>query len=289
MGKERKHSRFSLLLSFELLCRYFFGHIHTWKTVSSFFRSPYPFCCTPNIAFCVSMSGGRRRISRRLIRLFLFFLSSMAVSREKNEEREEQQHTLSHMCAKGRKERKKGENMRRQLAAQFEGSCKSGRKRGKRTNVLARDAIQRKTRRFSGFFSLICFRFPCMQMLFPHSSFLCANFLSLSHKYIFEKRGRRKEREKIIMSPFPFSPPPVHSNFHTVKSFLLFSHFFGKRNKKRERHLNGGREKGDILLLLLLLLSKLRTSHGDPQNEFYKVGGGSEKTTPLGQVFTHKV
>ncbi len=80
-GRERKHSRFSLLLSFELLCRYFFGHIHTWKTVSSFFRSPYPFCCTPNIAFCVSMSGGRRRISRRLIRLFLFFLSSMAVSR----------------------------------------------------------------------------------------------------------------------------------------------------------------------------------------------------------------
>ena len=101
-----------------------------------------------------------------------------------------------------------------------------------------------------------------------------------------KKKGKRK---KIIMSPFPFSPPPVHSNFHTVKSFLLFSHFFGKRNKKRERHLNGGQEKGDILLLLLLLLSKLRTSHGDPQNEFYNVRGGSEKTTPLGQMFTHKV
>ncbi len=168
---------------------------------------------------------------------------------------------------------------------------KAGGKEGKEQMFWREMLSKEKQDVFPVYFSLLCFRFPCMQMLFPHSSFLCANFLSLSHKYIFEKRGRRKEREKIIMSPFPFSPPSRPFKFsHREKFSSFLSHFFGKREKKkRERHLNGGQEKGDILLLLLLLLSKLRTSHGDPQNEFYKVGGGSEKTTPLGQVFTHKV
>ena len=34
-----KHSRFSLLLSFELLCRYFFGHMHTHLEEGFFFLS----------------------------------------------------------------------------------------------------------------------------------------------------------------------------------------------------------------------------------------------------------
>ena len=162
-----------------------------------------------------------------------FFNGCIKAGREKNEEREEQQHTLSHMCAKGRKEREKGENMRRQLAAQFEGSCKSGRKRGKRTNVLARDAIQRKTRRFLGTFLSHLLSFPMHANAFSTFLFPLRQFpVAFTQVHIREKRKERKEKRSLCRR-FRFLPPPVHSNFHTVKSFLLFSLIFLGKGRKR--------------------------------------------------------
>ncbi len=162
-----------------------------------------------------------------------FFNGCIKAGREKNEEREEQQHTLSHMCAKGRKERKKGENMRRQLAAQFEGSCKSGRKRGKRTNVLARDAIQRKTRRFLGTFLSHLLSFPMHANAFSTFLFPLRQFpVAFTQVHIREKRKKKGKRKDHYVAVSVFSPSRPFKFSHREKFSSFLSHFLGKGRKR---------------------------------------------------------